>query len=255
MPATIAPPHRPKPRALPATRPPVPDAPRPDLLPSADLDAPTVAVPWWVVTPPPDRPTGGDGTPVKIRFTLADVERMDAIGLISERTELIDGELFTIASQGNAHSLSIEDLRNAIRPAWMRPKHIKTQSTHRFPGGWLPEPDLVLYDERPVQGATVDPTPRLIVEVAFSTLAYDLGEKRLRYARERVADYWVADLLGRRLYRFRSPDPDATDPLLAYADQAILGPGDDATPLAIPSLRIAVADVLPAAGVDLGGEE
>ena len=250
MPVTLTPPAvRPNPSAL--AKPPAPD-----LLPSWNPNAPTVEVPEWVVTPPPGRPHGvGDGGPIKILFTLADVERMDAIGLIPKHTELIDGEIHTMASQGNAHSVCIDDLRDVIRPAWKRPRHVKTQATHRFAGGWNPDPDLLLYDERPVQGATVDPTPRLVIEVSRRSLAYDLGEKRLRYARESVADYWVADLLGRRIRRFRSPNPAATDPLLAYADEAIFGLHDEITPLAIPSLTIRVADVMPAAGVDLGGDE
>lgn len=46
---------------------------------------------------------------------------------------------------------------------------------------------------------------RLIAQVSLSTLDDDLGEKRLRYERAGLPEYWVVDIAGRRTLRFVLP--------------------------------------------------
>ena len=53
----------------------------------------------------------------------------------------------------------------------------------------------------------------LIVEVADTTLAYDLTTKAELYATAGIADYWVLDVENRQLHVFRDPQPTAA---LAY---------------------------------------
>jgi Uma2 family endonuclease len=49
----------------------------------------------------------------------------------------------------------------------------------------------------------------LVVEVADSSLALDRGEKAGLYARARVPEYWIVDLMGHALEVCRDPTPDA----------------------------------------------
>ena len=187
--------------------------------------------------------------PERVKFTIDDIELLSGMGIVPQKSELVDGEIYAMAADGNFHSVTITDLYDELRPAWPKPKFIRNQSTHRFPSGWAPMPDLLLTETRPVGGAKVDPPPVLVIEVSDTTLAHDVGDKRLRYAREGVPEYWVADLNRRRFRVFRDPDPSAADAESAYRVDFFAESDATVSPLAIPALNIRVADVLPAAGV------
>ena len=85
-----------------------------------------------------------------------------------------------------------------------------------------------------------------MVEVAEASLAYDRGDKGSLYARSGVPDYWIVNLVDRILEVYRDPGPDATAPY-GWRYRAIerLSPGAVVSPLALPSVRLAVADLLP----------
>lgn len=187
--------------------------------------------------------------PERVKFTVEHVELLSGMGIVPQRSELVDGEIYTMAADGNFHSVAIVDLFGEFYSSWPKPKFIRVQSTHRFASGWAPMPDLLLTETRPIGRAKVDPLPVLVIEVSDTTLATDVGEKRLRYAREGVPEYWVADLNRRRFRVFREPNPSAGDPESAYAEDFFVEADATVTPLVIPTLSIRVADVLPAAGV------
>ena len=169
---------------------------------------------------------------------------MDAAGLLPERPELVDGRILAMPAVGDAHMVSRHDFSLALTPAWRPPRFLASQDTVRFAGGWCPMPDFALLDEYPKKGAEVDPLPRLVIEVADSTLDYDLGDKRRRYARAGVPEYAVAALPRRELVVLRGPDGDG------WREEATLRPGDAYSPLCLPELTIDVAAVLPAASFD-----
>ncbi len=181
-------------------------------------------------------------------FTVREFEQMGEAGIINGRYELVHGEVIEMAAVGNAHSMAVEDLRDALRAAWPHPKFIRTQATHRFDEHWAPMPDLALLKQKPVPGAQIDELPVLVVEVSDETLSYDLGSKRLGYAQAGVPDYWVVDVKRRRIRAFRRPDPSAIDAEHAYLDEIVADAGGTISPLAIPTLQVAISDVLPTAG-------
>ena len=89
-------------------------------------------------------------------------------------------------------------------------------------------------------------TAILIVEVAEALLAYDRTEKASLYAKAGIQDYWVLNLINRRLEVRRTPIVDPTQPFgSGYASLTILTETDFVTPLAMPQAKIAVADLLP----------
>jgi Putative restriction endonuclease len=50
---------------------------------------------------------------------------------------------------------------------------------------------------------------RLIVEVADTSLADDLGDKRASYAKAGLLEYWVANLNGKVMHRHHAPNGQA----------------------------------------------
>jgi len=86
----------------------------------------------------------------------------------------------------------------------------------------------------------------LVIEAADTSLQMNLTEKAERYATAGVTDYWVLDIVNRRLIVLRDPAPlpeglGAT----AYRDQKTYDPTERITPLAAPQASILVSDLLP----------
>ncbi len=181
-------------------------------------------------------------------FTVREFEQMSESGIIDGRYELVEGEVIEMAAVGNAHSVAVEDFRDLFRPHWPNPKFVRTQATHRFSEHWAPMPDLALLAQRPIAGALIDELPLLVIEVSDETLSYDLGFKRLEYARAGVPEYWVVDLKRRRIRAFRRPDPAAVEAEHAYLDEVVAEADETLSPLAIPSLHVKVCDVVPGTG-------
>ena len=65
------------------------------------------------------------------------------------------------------------------------------------------------------------------------------AEKALRYARAGFADYWIVNLIDRRVEVHRAPTP------AGYRSVVSLAPADEIAPLAAPAACIAVAALLP----------
>lgn len=86
----------------------------------------------------------------------------------------------------------------------------------------------------------------LVVEVADSSLAPDRGEKAALYARARVSEYSIVNLMGHALEVYRNPAPDAWAPFgWRYRAVVTLRAGETITPVAAPAAVIAVADLVP----------
>ena len=241
MPATAALlPRRKKPKARPR-------APVPPPTPEARRE-PTAGEVVGEVTfhPAPPQPVERS----RVKFTVRQFEAIAAMGMVPNHVELVEGEIIAMPAVGNGHSVTRSDFTRILLPKWDHPRFIRSQDTHRFPSGWCPEPDLLLTLDRPVQGALVDPVPQLVIEVSYRTLATDLGDKLLRYAKENVQEYWVADLVDRVLRVFRKPIPTATVPAAAWGESFVVAPGSAVSPLCIRDLDLDPGDVLAEVGVE-----
>ena len=73
----------------------------------------------------------------------------------------------------------------------------------------------------------------------MESLAYDRGDKAALYARAGVGDYWILNLIDRRLEVHRDPAPGG------YRSIRALAADDEIAPLAAPSAPVAVANLLP----------
>lgn len=183
------------------------------------------------------------------RFTVHEYHRMSELGILTagERTELIDGQILTMAAKGTAHSSATNRIksrfelglfeRNLTRSAIVRvqdPIHLSDHSE--------PEPDIVLAVADPLDYSLHHPTAAevlLLIEVADSSLRYDLEVKASVYAQANIADYWVVDVVDRQLHLFRQP---ATD---GYQLQMTLAATFTVTPIAFPDWTIEISDLLP----------
>ena len=104
-----------------------------------------------------------------------------------------------------------------------------------------PEPDVAVVQWRDNLYRDRHPRPDevlLLVEVADSTLEFDLCIKARDYARSGIEEYWVLDVQARRLIVHRGPHADG------YREIIALEAGDRVTPVAFPDVTILVAELL-----------
>jgi len=186
--------------------------------------------------------------PPRKRWTRAECDRLEALGVFDQqRVELIEGELIVKMSKNRPHVNTAALLTawliqifgglrvNAEAPIDVAPQDNPTNE---------PVPDLiVLTREYTASGfRSARPQPRdldLVVEIADTSLAFDLSVKAALYARAGIADYWVFDLSGRRVIVHRDPQGDRYTSVTAYGEQESLAP------LAAPDSTFQIRPVFP----------
>ena len=106
----------------------------------------------------------------------------------------------------------------------------------------MPEPDIAVIRRRSVNDlAPVLPSDvYLLVEVADSSLEFDLGEKLARYAAAGIPEVWVANLRAGELVV--NTEPEGT----AYANVRVIPLDGTVSPQAFPDVVLELADFIPA---------
>ena len=170
------------------------------------------------------------------RLTLDDLYAMLEAGIIQEgeRSELIDGELFVVASEGELHVDYVDEftehLRAALGPDY---KVVQRGVLNRAPDTQL-SPDVAVW---PAGTRARDMTPAnvlLIVEISDTTARGDKREKAPLYAAAGVRELWIMDVRPRRLLVHREAQGGAWP-------QAIeLAPGQPIAPWFAPDRPITV---------------
>ena len=106
----------------------------------------------------------------------------------------------------------------------------------------MPEPDVAVIRRRSVNDlAPVLPSDvYLVVEVADSSLEFDLGEKLALYAAAGIPELWVADLRAGELVVNTEPEG------AAYANVRVIPLDGRVSPQAFPDVVLELADFIPA---------
>jgi Uma2 family endonuclease len=182
------------------------------------------------------------------RWTRVEYDRLIEIGIFcpGDKVELLGGQLCVSEPQNNPHataiSLGLEALQKALPPGW----HVRVQLPLALDDESEPEPDLAVVSGGPRDYVDHPSRPALVVEVADASVALDRAHKGGLYARARLPEYWIVNLVDRVLEVYREPGPDASA-LYGWAYRAVqsLSSGEHVSPLAAPTARIAIADLLP----------
>ena len=177
-------------------------------------------------------------------FTVTEYHRMSELEILAlgERTELLDGQIIVMAAKGTAHSSATTLTQDLLREQLGRRVFVRSQEPIHLSDDSEPEPDVVLAVRDSLAYSTHHPTVAevlLAIEVADSSLKYDLEVKAIAYARAGILDYWVLDVVDRRLHVFRQPDQGV------YQSQAILAETLEITPIAFPDCTLSIREMLP----------
>ena len=185
----------------------------------------------------------------KTRWTYDEYYRMADAGVFRDRhVELINGEIIEMPPQGEPHYVTILLSAKAVQAAFGNGYVVRTQAPLRTGVDEEPEPDLavVIGDIRDTLSTGRPRSALLVIEVAITTLDFDLGEKAEIYAGAGIEEYWVLDVEGRRLHVHRRTIPDTALPRgRRYSQIEVLDESASATPLAMPNRSIRISDLLP----------
>jgi Uma2 family endonuclease len=193
---------------------------------------------------PPPQPT----SPTPWKWTRDDLVRLHALGVFGgRRVMLIDGEVLVMSPMNEPHARAIVFVLQALQAAFGANFTFRPQLPMDLGQTTDPEPDVIVVAGAPrSQPPTTPTTAVLVVEVADTSLAFDIGDKASLYAAAGIADYWVLDLSHNRLYVFRDPRPDPNERFgHGYFRQSLIGPADRVCLLAAPGASILVSDLLP----------
>ncbi|MBI3186110.1 MAG: Uma2 family endonuclease [Myxococcales bacterium] len=187
--------------------------------------------------------------PPRRRWTREEFERAAELGLFKpeERLELIAGEMVhKMTPQTSYHASAVRLVEHELRRVF--PGHvISVQLPLALGPSSEPEPDVSVAAGSLREFTQAHPTSALLlVEVADTTLTFDRTVKAGLYAEGGIADYWILNLRDRVLEVHREPSAMAEQPLgHHYRSITRHTESESVSPLAAPTARVAVADLLP----------
>ncbi len=173
------------------------------------------------------------------RFTLADIEAMVAAGLLheDERVELIGGEPAPMSPKGNHH----EVLKSKLNIEWARrlPKGVlfTPGTTFRLSDDTYLEPDFTFYEASVGLKGLNGGNALLVVEIADSSFACDIGRKAALYASFGIRELWVIHAVRLETRVHRAPSETG------YREVEDLSAAEMLTPLLLPGLALRLADL------------
>lgn len=172
-------------------------------------------------------------------WSWTDLRRLEDAGILApgERVELIAGEIIAMSPKGVRHEI----LRNELILYWAdrRPRDVKfaeepplTLAEHTEP-----EPDIILFPASLRVNEVRADNVLLVVEIADSSLAWDLRTKAQVYAAFGVREYWVIDAATHETTVHRDPHDGA------YRSVSVHGSGERLVPSLVPALAVSIADL------------
>jgi Uma2 family endonuclease len=183
------------------------------------------------------------------KWTRLEYERLAEAEILGpeDRVELLGGEMVVKEPQHSPHATAIQLVAHALRRVFTDGWDVRAQLPVALDEESEPEPDVSVVPGDPRDYRDAHPErPVLVVEVSLSRVAFDREHKGSLYARAGIADYWIVNLLDRRLEVYRAPVPDGDAPFgWRYGSALSLGPAERVAPLALRGASVSVADLLP----------
>lgn len=175
--------------------------------------------------------------PEPVKLTIDDFLLLDDAGAFVERgkIELIEGVIVEMNAQHMPHARAkgIVFRRLAERVEALLPDHeTLVESAVAIPPSNAPEPDILVKRSSALEGFAPISSIRLVVEIADTTAAFDLGRKARIYATAEVPEYWVFDLKAGVVRQLWAPESDG------YREKRDIALGESLEAVTIEGLAI-----------------
>lgn len=171
------------------------------------------------------------------RWTVAEIEALTQAGVLDEheRFELIGGEIVPMNAKGIRHEVLKVAL--TLHFADTRPREFvfAGETTFRLSEDSFVEPDFIFF--RKADGlASLNPrTALLAVEIADSSLNWDLGRKALIYAHFGIPELWVIDAVKELTHVHSGPGVEG------YGSIRQVSATESVVSTAVPGLSVSLA--------------
>lgn len=174
------------------------------------------------------------------QWSVADYQRMRKLGILDHRCcELINGEIWDVTPERELHRFFSDRDAGYLRQI-LQNKAVVFEGHPVTLAKSEPEPDIAIVlrpDTRYLQHHPYLEDIYWLVEVADTTLTFDLDVKRKLYAEAGIAEYWVVNVVGKRMHVFRDlRDGD-------YSTQNVVSDGI-VCPVAFPDISIEVRQLV-----------
>ena len=167
------------------------------------------------------------------RFSVEQYYELGELGLLNQRTELLEGIITDMEPIGPYHANVGDHLSQIFQQHADDRYRVRVQYPINLGPLSQPQPDLVLY--RPGLWRGQHPGAAdifLVIEISDTSLVFDLGEKLALYKSAGIQEYWVIDLKARQVQCFVAPE---------YRRQTL---SDWISPMAWPDIRIDLRELL-----------
>jgi Uma2 family endonuclease len=174
------------------------------------------------------------------KWSVEEYHLMIESGLLAGKAvELLNGKIAKMSPEREEHSYTNDDVAQLLREklqglAKIRESHPITLDNSE------PEPDIAIARLPKTIYAQHHPYPQDIywlIEISHKTLSKDLTEKKTIYARNGIVEYWVIDLINKKLIVHTAPEGNNYTKITEYTQGII-------SPLAFPELEIALEQLL-----------
>ncbi|HHZ09363.1 MAG TPA: Uma2 family endonuclease [Rhizobiales bacterium] len=172
-------------------------------------------------------------------WSVAEIEAMVAAGIIDEdeRFELIGGQVVPMSPKGARHETVKIALNEFLQRAGLADVFVAPETTLRLDEKSFLEPDFCVFPRALSPGEMRGPDVLLAIEIADTSLAYDLGRKIEVYAAHGVAEVWVIDARSLRLRLHRGPGADG------YGEIREIAPVESVAAGLVPGLTLSLAAI------------
>jgi Uma2 family endonuclease len=190
-----------------------------------------------IFAPPSPRPAtrAADGLP-RWRWTVAEIEKMAVDGYFheDERFELVGGEIVPMSPKGRRHEIIRGQL--AFRFTRAAPEDVFVVSEPQFnvADDTYLNPDILVHPAALKTPDVRGSDALLVVEVADTSLRYDLNTKAPIYAEHGVPEYWVINAVTLVTLVHKEPSGKT------YASVQEITPGATLTPSLAPAFAISI---------------
>ena len=143
-------------------------------------------------------------------MTLADIEVLVQEGAFTEydRVELFDGRLVAMSPKGRRHEIVRGELAYLLTIRSERTdSFVVSEPQLNLTDNWFMNPDVLVHPKSLKTPDVRGPTTELVIEIADTSLDFDLRTKAPVYAAQGVREYWVINAWTLETMVHREPTP------------------------------------------------